>query len=378
MNSRIIFIIAFILALLLHSGAGMMMLHDEKKRIQAYLEAPELAVIQLIPPEQQPLLSAPELENNDLADKSLETAAEEIIEKEANDAFEETAASPAADEAQPESTEDGEAEIEAETKPEISPKSHPEADYRQNISKGGDLMRESILPPREEGEYRRKVSVDNDPYKKLVEDAIALLEQTPFLDKDWNNEPVDEDAPSYYSQEFLDLLKKYNPTDPIQREDHDEEAELSPVEADNDPLDQWGNPQPVTLIVNQIASPVDLAEQELLAKQQEEIKQQRHYNQLINAAGSQIRRQEYNVALTSSQCYDTYIKGSNRRYSAIVMIFENPKGTGIYKSTGNLQLDSCIIEMTNQFIQIPAEMERIRKNAPRMGNGKGYLLNASF
>lgn len=373
MNRRIIFIIALLLALLLHSVAGIVMLHDEKSRIQAYLKEPAPVVIQLIPEDQFPP-STPESES------AVETPASEDIErveKEAVQASQEDTAealTPEEEEAASEASPSADEKAE-----EPSEKTHQEASYQQNISRGGDLMRDNILPPREEGGYSRTVSADNDPYQKLVEEAIALLEDTPFLDKEWKDQPMGEEEPTYYSQEFMDLLKRYNPTEPINKNNApDTEEPPTPDKGEVSEFDKFGNPKPVTLIVNQIQPAIDLAEIEELAQKKEVEKERIHNTNMINAVGSQIRRQEYNVALTSSQCYDTYIKGSNRRYSAIVMIFEDPKGTGIYQSTGNLQLDSCIIEMTNQFIQIPAEMERIRKNAPRMGNGRGYLLNASF
>lgn len=367
MNHRVLFIVALILALLLHSGAGILMLHDEKSRIREYQQAP--IQIQLIPEAQFPPESPAMIEQE-------EASALEEIEREAT----QESSEPTAD--KPEETTGADAE-ENVSKEETSDSEHKkiyeEAKYHQNISKGGDLMRENILPPREEGGYSRTVSTDQDPYQKLVEDAIALLEDTPFLDKEWKDEPTGEEDPTYYSPEFIDLLKHYNPTEPIRKEETPDNPEApTPEEAEVSDIDQFGNPKPVTLIVNHVAPQIDIAKIEEIAKKKEAEKERIHNTNIINAAGSQIRRQEYNVSLASSQCYDTYIKGSNRKYSAIVMIFDNPKGTGIYKSTGNLQLDTCIIEMTNQFIQIPAEMERIRKNAPRMGNGKGYLLNASF
>ncbi len=371
MNHRIIFIMALLLALLLHLSAGILMLHDEKNRVREYQQVPVIE-IQLIPDSAlQPTLPAEEA-----SEATAEPEIEEIERKVPSESPEETEASQDNAEEMTQEIENADEESDSETKEE---RTHKEASYQQNISEGGDLMRENILPPREEGGYSRTVSTDQDPYQKLVNDAIALLEDTPFLDKEWKDEPTGEEAPTYYSPEFIDLLKRYNPTEPIHKEETPDNSEPpAPEDAEVSDIDQFGNPKPVTLIVNHVVPEIDIAELETIAKKTEAEKERVHSTNIMNAAGSQIRRQEYNVSLASSQCYDTYIKGSNRRYSAIVMIFDNPKGTGIYKSSGNLQLDTCIIEMTNQFIQIPAEMERIRKNAPRMGNGKGYLLNASF
>lgn len=373
MNRRTIFIIALIFVLLLHFGVGIIMLHDERNRIQAYLEEPSTVVIQLIPEEEAPV-SMPEPEI--LVEAPVSEDIERTEKEESPPPQEETTDRTETEE---EATSSEEASTTDEKVEDLSEKRDQEASYQQNISRGGDLMQEDILPPKEDGGYSRKVSTDKDPYQKLVEDAIALLEETPFLDKEWKDQPADEEETIYYSQEFIELLKKYNPTEPIHKEEIPEpEESLVPEEAQLGEFDHLGNPKPVTLIVNRIQPPINLAEIERQAEKKEIEKERAHHTNIINTAGNQIRRQEYNVALASSRCYNTYIKGSNRRYSAIVMIFENPKGTGIYQSTGNLQLDNCIIEMTNQFIQIPAEMERIRKNAPRMKDGKGYLLNASF
>lgn len=374
MNHRVVFIIALSLAVLLHSGAGIIMLHDERSRIQSYLQEPEPVIIQLIPEAQMPPENqADSQENDEDSVEEIERTEKVVNDEEDVEKLEEVEENQANQAAQ-ENAEDSQKSDQSPSK-----KPHKEASYRQNISKGGDLMKENILPPREEGGYSRTVSTEDDPYKKLVENAIALLEDTPFLDKEWQEKPAGEEEPTYYSSEFIDLLKKYNPSEPLHKEEEPESEEpIAPENAELDEFDQFGNPKPVTLIVNQIMPATDLSELEEIAKKKEAEKERIQTTNIINAAGSQIRRLEYNVSLTSSQCYDNYIKGSNRRYSAIVMILEDPKGTGIYRSTGNPQLDSCIIEMTNQFIQIPAEMERIRKNAPRMGNGKGYLLNASF
>ncbi|UNM96943.1 hypothetical protein MMG00_03575 [Ignatzschineria rhizosphaerae] len=376
MNHRIIFITALFLALLLHIGAGIIMVHDEKNRIQGYLETPEPIHIQLIP--EEALLPPTNLQ--DLEDSEAQEAKEiERLPKEpSTETEEENSDNASPEEGLEEEAAQGESSEKIdEKKEEQQETAHKEASYQQNISKGGDILKESILPPREEGGYRRTVTTEDNPYHKLVEDAIELLSDTPFLDKEWKDEPEGEETPTYYSPEFMDLLKKYNPKEPINKKEEEIEEPPIPQEAEESDIDQFGNPKPVTLIVNQINT-IDASELEEIAKRKEAQKDWIRTTNMINAAGSQIRRQEYNVALTSTKCYDTYIKGSNRKYSATVMILEDPKGTGIYRSTGNLALDNCIIEMTNLFIQIPAEMERIRKNAPRMGNGKGYLLNATF
>lgn len=371
MNRQTTFIIALVSALLLHLGAGILMHYDEKSRIHEYQN--EMSVINLIPESQLPPLLPETLEPESEMPAIEEIERSEMPETEDPEEQSNEAAAPEETEEEQQIEND---EKEEESQTQAPEKTHQEASYQQNISKGGDILKNDILPPREEGGYSRKVTTDNDPYQTLVENAIALLEDTPFLDKEWKDDPTGDEESTYYSREFMDLLKKYNPQEPINNQREPEQDELVPEEdADLSDEDQLGNSKPATLIVHRLNPTIEIEE---IAKQKELDKERAHNTNIINAAGSKIRRQEYNVSLASTKCYDTYIKGSNRKYSAIVMIFENPKGTGIYQSSGNLQLDSCIIEMTNLFIEIPAEMERIRKNAPRMGNGKGYLLNASF
>lgn len=379
MNRRIFFIISLLLALLLNSIAGIVMIYDEKNRIKHYLKMPEPVVIQLIPEESLPTLpNMQEILDEAGAIEEVERAEKSPSQEVEENSQELTPEESLKEEAAKEEASQKEDEKQAE-KANDEEKPHKAASYKQNISKGGDLLKESILPPREEGEYRRTVTTENDPYQKLVEDAIELLGDTPFLDKEWKEAPEGEETPTYYSPEFMDLLKKYNPQEPINKKEIENDEPAAPTEAEESDVDQFGNPKPVTLIVNKIAPTVDIAEIEEIAKRKEAEKTRIHNTNMINAAGSQIRRKEYNVALTSTKCYDNYIKGSNRRYTATVMILEDPIRTGIYRSTGNLELDSCIMEMTNLFIEIPAEMERIRRNAPRLGNGKnGYLLNATF
>lgn len=370
MNRHKIFIFALASALLLNIGAGVLMLYDERGRIREYQQ--ELNVIHLIPESQlkMPEILDPEPEESEIE----EIERQEMPQSEETSAEDDEKEEMATAEDPPEAkTEEAEKE---ESNTDETSKKEKEAGYQQNISKGGDIMEHDILPPQEEGGYSRKVTTDNDPYQTMVDNAISLLEDTPFLDKEWKDEPMGEDEPNHYSREFMELLKKYNPQEPINHQREPEQSEPPmPEDAELSDEDQFGNPKPVKLIVHRINPDIDT---EAIAKQKELDKERAHNTNIINAAGSKIRRQEYNVTLASTKCYDTYIKGTNRKYSAIVMIFDNPRSTGIYQSTGNLELDNCIIEMTNLFIEIPAEMERIRKNAPRMGNGKGYLLNASF
>lgn len=379
-----ILITATTLALLLHIGAGMLLVHDEKSRILLYQAAPETKVdiIQLIPETEitkqmkEMDLSLPD----DSADaKTQEAAAEEVIE-EAEENFPEEAQESALEEALDEPTKEQETAVEtapemAATREEEDTEKQPE--YQKKITQSSDLMKEGLRPPREDGEYRRVVETDADPYKQLVENAITMLEETPFLNKEWYNTPVNEDEPTYYSPEFFEYLRKFDPQEPIKKEETPEVDEpLTPIDAELSDEDQFGAEKPVTLIVNRITSPEIEALNEEIAKKKDAEKERTINTNIFNAAGSQIRRLEYNLSLASSECYEKHIKGRNARYTLSVLIFEEPLRTGIHRSSGNSTLDSCVTKMTQQLIRIPAEMERIRKFAPRLG--EAYILNATF
>ena len=380
MNKRAIFITSLLLALLLHMGSGYIMVRDEKSRIVEYQQqdnALPIDMIQLMPEALFPTPPSPENEpeNDSEPESDPDSSEEKAPEEEREDA-------------QEEGIED--AIEEEETKTQAEPKEADEAlkaqeaeqeaqapSYQQNLSKGGDLLRENILPPRKEGEYRRTVSNDIDPYQQLRENALALLADTPFFDKEWKDTPQGEEDPTYYSSEFVQLLQKFNPTEPINQEELPETDEApAPEEAEVSDSNQFGTNEPVTLIVNRILPPVDQSLLDEIAKKEEATKERSISTNMMNAAGSQIRRLEYNVALASSECFSNHIRGSNRRYQVAVMIFEEPRRTGVFRSSGNPGLDECVVKMTNELIQIPAEMERIRDYAPRMGDA--YLLNASF
>lgn len=362
---------SLLLALCLHIGSGYIMVRDEKSRIVEYQQqdnALPIDMIQLMPEALFPTPPSPENEpeNDSEPESDPDSSEEKAPEEEREDAQEEGIEDAIKEEETKTQAEPKEAEQEAQA-----------PSYQQNLSKGGDLLRENILPPRKEGEYRRTVSNDIDPYQQLRENALALLADTPFFDKEWKDTPQGEEDPTYYSSEFVQLLQKFNPTEPINQEELPETDEApAPEEAEVSDSNQFGTNEPVTLIVNRILPPVDQSLLDEIAKKEEATKERSISTNMMNAAGSQIRRLEYNVALASSECFSNHIRGSNRRYQVAVMIFEEPRRTGVFRSSGNPGLDECVVKMTNELIQIPAEMERIRDYAPRMGDA--YLLNASF
>ncbi len=370
MNKRAIFIMSLLLALCLHIGSGYIMVRDEKSRIVEYQQqdnALPIDMIQLMPEALFPT-PAPENEPENNPEPESDSSEEKSPEEESEDAQEEGIEDVIEEETQAGSDEADEA---------LKAQEAQAPSYQQNLSKGGDLLRENILPPRKEGEYRRTVSNDIDPYQQLRENALALLADTPFFDKEWKDTPQGEEDPTYYSSEFVQLLQKFNPTEPINQEELPETDETpAPEEAEVSDSNQFGTNEPVTLIVNRILPPVDQSLLDEIAKKEEATKERSISTNMMNAAGSQIRRLEYNVALASSECFSNHIRGSNRRYQVAVMIFEEPRRTGVFRSSGNPGLDECVVKMTNELIQIPAEMERIRDYAPRMGDA--YLLNASF
>ncbi|MDM1544686.1 hypothetical protein HX037_02130 [Ignatzschineria indica] len=405
MNDRTLFIIALLIALFLHAGIGYLMLHDEQNRIEFYQQE-DLVAVTLIP--------ANEIEP--LTDQTMESEIDQKTDEEIEEKIEEDATAPEVAELEASAEEEREnapgnesleedAEEREEAESEDIKDAEEESDealpYQRNISEDGEYLRDNILPPREAGDYRRIITTEENPYQKLVDDAIALLEETPFLDKNWEESEDDSDQPNYYSPQFIDLLKQYNPQ-------NFKENDVAVDDAVNDSLDEIedeilnemldeGNDEVVEidealeerqkaastpLIVHYLDSPdsepmpIEMEKAEEGEDEKREKAEVRAYRNIYNAAESHIRRLEYNVSLKSTQCYDRYIKGQNRQYRVALIIYENPLRTGIYKSSGNDQLDRCIVEMTNQFIQIPAEMERIRKHAPRRGDA--YLLNASF
>ena len=405
MNDRTLFIIALLIALFLHTGIGYLMLHDEQNRIELYQQE-ELLAVTLIPTNE---IEAP-------ADQTSDKEIDEEINKEqiTPETAEATTIEESSDEmALEEESEDtqkedepSEADLEENLEEDLEEEATDEPlPYQRNTSEDGEYLQDHILPPREEGDYRRIITTEENPYQKLVDDAIALLEETPFLDKNWEESEDDSDQPNYYSPQFIDLLKQYNPQnfkendvavddavndslDEIEDEIKDDilnemldEGNDEVVEID-EALEEMQKAESTPLIVHYLDSPdsepmpIEMEKAEEGEDEKREKAEVRAYRNIYNAAESHIRRLEYNVSLKSTQCYDRYIKGQNRQYRVALIIYENPLRTGIYKSSGNDQLDRCIVEMTNQFIQIPAEMERIRKHAPRRGDA--YLLNASF
>lgn len=403
MNDRTLFLTALLIALLLHAGIGYLMLHDEQNRIELYQQE-ELLAVTLIPTNEiEPL-------TDQTSDKEIYEEIDEKINKE--QITPETAEAPAIEESSDEMAleeesedtqkedEPSEADLEENLEEDLEEEATDEPlPYQRNTSEDGEYLQDHILPPREEGDYRRIITTEENPYQKLVDDAIALLEETPFLDKNWEESEDDSDQPNYYSPQFIDLLKQYNPQnfkendvavddavndslDEIEDEilnemldeGNDEVVEIDEV------LEEMQKAESTPLIVHYLDSPdsepIPIEEEKQTDEEKIEKAEVRAYRNIYNAAESHIRRLEYNVSLKSTQCYDRYIKGQNRQYRVALIIYENPLRTGIYKSSGNDQLDRCIVEMTNQFIQIPAEMERIRKHAPKRGDA--YLLNASF
>ncbi len=368
-------IIALVIALILHISIALLLVRDEKNRIIEY-QSEEVIPVTVIPPPENDDLSE-EIPDEPILDASNDSQSmasnpqeesEEMVE-----AMPEESSNSESNEA---STEDNSSE-KLDEQPDDEQESEPvEPAYKRNLTAGGDLMQQNILPPKEDGEYRRVVTTDDDPYQKMVENAIHLLQDTPFLDKKWKESPEDEEAPTYYSAEFMEFVKKYNPQEPIQKESLDTTEPPAPETEDVANITEFESDKPVTLI----ATFIDIADEKSITetkavKSDAELEKQLSTN-ILNAATSQIRRLEYNVSLKSSQCYERYIKGQNRRFQVAVMIFENPLRTGIFRSSGNDGLDRCVVEMTNELIKIPAEMERIRKFAPRMN--EAYLLNATF
>lgn len=371
------YLIALLLVLLLHGGIGYLLLKDEKTRIDTYLAEPETIQINFLPALPEEAQAVEETLEMDLT--LPEDANEEQSSAETDEEM--TEASPEAIEE--EDSEDQEEEVtdESDEEPaETEEESEPQApSYRQNLTESANMIRDNILPPRKEGEYRRTITTEEDPYQKMVENAVALLADTPFLDQEWKDAPADEEAPTYYSPEFFEYLQKYNPAEPEQPEVVEEEiaeAEASPEEALIDEESQFANDQPVTLIATFIDPPIDEAILEQEAKQKEEAKARAMSTNILNAATNQLRRQEYNISLASNECYERYIKGKNFPITVAVMIFESPLRVGVYRSSGNDALDQCVVNMVQQVVQVPSEMERIREYAPRLG--KSYLLNASF
>ena len=403
MNDRTLFIIALLIALFLHAGIGYLMLHDEQNRIEFYQQE-DLVAVTLIPTN----------EIEPLTDQTMESEIDQKTDEEIEEKVEEEATAPEVAELEASTEEERESalgnesleedaekreEAENEDTKDVEEESDEALPYQRNISEDGEYLQDNILPPREAGDYRRIITTEENPYQKLVDDAIALLEETPFLDKNWEESEDDSDQPNYYSPQFIDLLKQYNPQnfkendvavddavndslDEIEDEilnemldeSNDEVVEIDEV------LEEMQKAESTPLIVHYLDSPdsepIPIEEEKQTEEEKIEKAEVRAYRNIYNAAESHIRRLEYNVSLKSTQCYDRYIKGQNRQYRVALIIYENPLRTGIYKSSGNDQLDRCIVEMTNQFIQIPAEMERIRKHAPRRGDA--YLLNASF
>ena len=374
------YLIALLLVLLLHGGIGYLLLNDEKMRIDTYLTEPETIQVNFLPAQSEEIQAVEEaveepidetlemdlmLPEEASEDQSSAETGEELADNEDSENQEE------AEEASEESKEET-AETEEESEPQAP-------SYRQNLTESANMIRDNILPPRKEGEYRRTITTEEDPYQKMVENAVALLVDTPFLDQEWKDAPADEEAPTYYSPEFFEYLQKYNPAEPEQPEVVEEEiaeAEASPEEAIIDEEAQFANDQPVTLIATFIDPPVDEAILEQQAQQKEEAKARAMSTNILNAATNQLRRQEYNISLASNECYERYIKGKHFPITVAVMIFESPLRVGVYRSSGNDALDQCVVNMVQQVVQVPSEMERIREYAPRLG--KSYLLNASF
>lgn len=377
MNHKILFIIALFLVLLLHSGTGILMIQDEKNRIKKHQTIANITLIPAIPDsgeevftdnEQEEPVIDPEQEFDIDLPKEAQTSpqAEEKSEESPEQKAEEDAKEPEA-----EKSEEAQEE-EAPKEPEVKPPS-----YQQNLSQEGDSLKDSLLPPREDGGFSRTVSTEKNPYGKMVNDAIALLADTPFLDGDWNQEPVGVEDSTYFSPEFLDHIRKSNLDEPISRDEVAKDEPPAPTEAEIAEEDIFGSDQPVTMIVHHVLSPEEKAKLEQEAKKQEELLEAKRSTNIINTAGSQIRRLEYNLSLASNQCFEKYIRKSNRRYSITLIIFEYPTGVTVRVGSGNAGLDQCIVEVTEQFIAIPAEMDRIRKYAPRLTE-RSYLLNANF
>lgn len=388
------YLIALLFVLLLHGGIGYLLLKDEKTRVDTYLTEAETIQVNFLPAQFEETQAVEESIEEPI-DKTLEmdtTLPEEASEDQPSDETDEemTEAPPEATEeedfeeiAENEDSENQEKEVAEESSEEpaeTEEESEPQApSYRQNLTQGANMIRDNILPPRKEGEYRRTITTEEDPYQKMVENAVALLADTPFLDQEWKDAPTDEEMPTYYSPEFFEYLQKYNPAEPEQPEVVEEEiaeAEASPEEALTDEEAQFATDQPVTLIATFIDPPVDKAILEQEAKQKEEAKARAMSTNILNAAANQLRRQEYNISLASNECYERYIKGKNFPITVAVMIFESPLRVGVYRSSGNDALDQCVVNMVQQVIQVPSEMERIREYAPRLG--KSYLLNAAF
>ncbi|WP_051396171.1 hypothetical protein WMO13_03955 [Ignatzschineria larvae DSM 13226] len=390
------YLIALLLVLLLHGGIGYLLLKDEKTRVDTYLTEAETIQVSFLPAQfeetqaveesiEEPIDKTLEMDStlpeeasedqpSDETDEEMTEASPEAIEEEDSEEIAENEDSDDQEEAEETSEESGEepAETEEESEPQAP-------SYRQNLTESANMIRDNILPPRKEGEYRRTITTEEDPYQKMVENAVALLADTPFLDKEWKDAPADEETPTYYSPEFFEYLQKYNPAEPEQPEVVEEEiaeAEASPEEAIIDKEAQFTNDQPVTLIATFIDPPIDEAILEQEAKQKEETKARAMSTNILNAATNQLRRQEYNISLASNECYERYIKGKNFPITVAVMIFESPLRVGVYRSSGNDALDQCVVNMVQQVVQVPSEMERIREYAPRLG--KSYLLNASF
>lgn len=366
MNEKRLFISALVLVLLLHLGVGFLMIHDEKSRIIEYQEELEnpIDVIQLMPeviPEEKP----DELETN-FGTETPPPAGEETSEEE--------------NEADKEEQEKAEEVQNTEEAPKMaaSREERPEPPkYQEKHTRETRQMLEGLRPPREDGEYRRVVTTD--PYSKLVEDAIAQLQDTPFLDKEWKDSPnEDAESPTLYSHEFLEFLRQVNQQEPIYKEEVPETEEPpAPSEAELTETDEFGADKPVTLIVSMVPSPEIVAMEEEMAKKRAEIEEARRKTNIMNAMRSDVRRLEFNLELATGECFENHIANSKRKhYRLSVLIFEKPLRSGVHISSGNPAFDACVTTMTNKLIKIPAEMERIRKFAPRFGDG--YILEANF
>lgn len=357
MNINRFFILTLILVLLLHLGVGLLMVHDEKSRILEYQEEiiNPIEIIQLIPEEISP--EAPETLDTEVTPETSEDT-EEATEAEATPA---------------EPQKMIEAPREAASRKEETEILQRRGKHSQETQK----MLEGLRPPNEDGEYRRVVSTD--PYSKLVEDAIAQLQDTPFLDKEWKDAVTeDEDAPTFISQEFLEFLRQANQQEPIlKKETPETEEPPAPSEAELAETDEFGADKPVTLIVSMVPSPEIVAMEEAMAKKRAEIEEARRKTNIMNAMRSDVRRLEFNLELATGECFENHIANSKRKhYRLSVLIFEKPLRSGVHISSGNPAFDACVTTMTNKLIKIPAEMERIRKFAPRFGDG--YILEANF
>ncbi|MHC5225014.1 hypothetical protein [Ignatzschineria sp. LJL83] len=377
MNHKIIFIIAVFLVLLLHSGTGILMIQDEKNRIKKHQTIANVTLIPTVPDSTEEIIAETEQEKTEQEQEQefdIELPKEAQTSPQAEETSEESSEQKAEEETQEQEAEKPEDVQEEETQqePEVKPPS-----YQQNLSQEGESLKNSLLPPREDGGFSRTVSTEKNPYGKMVDEAIALLADTPFLDGDWNQEPIGVEDSTYFSPEFLDHIRKSNMDEPINREEVVKDEPPAPTEAEIAEEDIFGSDQPVTMIVHHVLSPEEKATLEQEAKKQEELLEAKRSTNIINTAGSQIRRLEYNLSLASNQCFEKYIRKSNRRHSITLIIFEYPTGVTVRVGSGNAGLDQCIVEMTEQFIAIPAEMDRIRKYAPRLTE-RSYLLNANF